>query len=183
MDKTVPGGYPLKTLDQIGIDGLKEHLLKNWMTHDALWFYQIFQQYGIEAANMLNKAAIKALTGFETQRARQLLGMKQERIVTFAELQDFINGAFLLSTSEFMGFTYHWPEENVLRWAFKDGNCFAYKGMRRLGVADRYECGVLFRVLSWIELAGIRYEVSPKIEGCLQHIMGKCAGEVRLFFT
>jgi hypothetical protein len=54
--------------------------------------------------------------------------------------------------------------------------------MCRLGVADRYECGVLYRVLSWLDLAGIRYETIPKIEGCLQHNLGECTGEVRLFF-
>ena len=183
--RSVEKGNPLKTIEQIGNDALKEHLLKNWMTHDAMWFYQVFQKYGIDEANLLNKGAIKALAAVETQRARQLLGLKEGRIETLSELKDFIDSAFSLSTGEFMGFTYHWQEENgehALRWSFKDGKCFAYKGMCRLGVADRYECGVLYRVLSWLDLAGIRYETIPKIEGCLQHTLGECTGKVRLFF-
>jgi hypothetical protein len=179
----ISGGNPLKTIDQIDAHALKEHLLKNWMTHDAVWFLQVFQTYGIETANRLNKSAIQALAGFEIQRARQLLGLNQTPITAFAELRMFIDGAFRLSTGDFMGFVYHWPEENVLHWEFKGGNCFAYKGMRRLGVADRYECGVLYRVQAWLDHIGVRHETSPKIEGCLQHSMGICAGDMRIFFT
>lgn len=172
---------PMRTIDQIGNDALKDHLLKNWMTHDAMWFYQVFQNYGIDAANLMNKAAIRALAAVETQRARQILGMKEGGFETFDDLKTFIDGTFSLSTGEFMGFTYHWPQENILHWAFKDGKCFAYKGMHRLGAADRYECGVLYRVLSWLDMAGVRYETSPKIEKCIQHTLGECKGEVRLF--
>ncbi len=172
----------MKTIDQIDIHVLKEHLIKNWMTHDGMWFYHVYQKYGIGAANELNKAAIKALAAFETQRARQLLGIGQEPITNFNQLVEYLNASFRLSTAEFMGFTYQFPRENVIQWYFNNGECFAYKGMRRLGVADSYECGVIYRVLAWLETAGISYEVSPKVTGCLQHSTGKCAGEIRLFF-
>ena len=33
----------MKTLEQIGIDNLKEHLIKNWMTHDGMWFFHCLQ--------------------------------------------------------------------------------------------------------------------------------------------
>ncbi len=172
----------MKSIDEIDRFDLKDHLLKNWMTHDALWFFQVLQKCGIEAANEMNKASIKALAAFETQRARRLLAVEEERITSIVQLKAFFEGTFRLSTGGFMGFTYDWPEENVLQWDFKDGACFAYKGMQRLGVADRYDCGVIYRILMWIEQMGIRYEVSPKIEGCLQHTTGKCTGRVRLFF-
>lgn len=176
------GKDTMKTIEQIGIHPLKDHLIKNWMTHDAMWFYNVYQKYGIAAANELNKAAIKALAVFETQRAMQVLGIAHERITTFAGLMEYIDAAFLLSTAEFMGFNCHSPQANVLQWRFKNNNCFAYKGMRRLGLTGSYECGVIYRVLSWIDLVGIPYEVSPKIEGCLQHTMGCCTGEIRFFF-
>ena len=172
----------MKSIDEIDRNVLKDHLIKNWMTHDATWFFMVFQKYGIEAANDLNKESIKVLAAFETQRARRLLKMDENRITSFEPLKMFFDEMFRLSTGEFMGFNYHWPEENVLQWDFRDGTCFAYRGMQRLGVADQYDCGVIYRVLKWIELAGIRYEISPRIEGCLQHTMGKCSGRIRFFF-
>jgi len=38
---------------------LTDLLNRCWMTHDGMWFYHCFQEFGIEKANYLNKAAIK----------------------------------------------------------------------------------------------------------------------------
>jgi hypothetical protein len=38
---------------------LKEILTKNWMIHDAMWFYHCLNECGIETTNKINKAAIK----------------------------------------------------------------------------------------------------------------------------
>jgi len=55
----------MKTLDEIGIYELKDLLIKNWMTHDGMWFYHCLQELGIEQTNRLNKAAIKSLAEIE----------------------------------------------------------------------------------------------------------------------
>jgi hypothetical protein len=64
----------MKTIEQIGNDALKEHLLKNWMTHDAMWFFQVFQKYGVDEANLLNNGAIKALAAIKTSGQGSSLG-------------------------------------------------------------------------------------------------------------
>ncbi|MBK5093721.1 MAG: hypothetical protein JJE48_09430 [Actinobacteria bacterium] len=38
-------------------DELKELLVKCWMTHDGSWFYSCMREFGVEAANRLNKGA------------------------------------------------------------------------------------------------------------------------------
>ena len=43
----------VKTIEQIGAGVLKEHILKNWMTHDAMWFLHCLQACGIEETNRL----------------------------------------------------------------------------------------------------------------------------------
>jgi hypothetical protein len=48
----------MKTLEK---DELKEILIKNWMTHDAMWFYHCLQECGINKTNKINKAAVRAM--------------------------------------------------------------------------------------------------------------------------
>jgi Family of unknown function (DUF6125) len=172
----------MKTIEQIGVKALKEHLIKNWMTHDGMWFYHCLQAFGIEEANRLNKAAIKSLAAIELKRARTLFGLDKDSVDTFDDLKDIIDAAFTVSKGDFMTFTYTFPEKNILRWEWVGQDCFAYQGMQRLGVIDRYECGVLYRVLCWIENTGVRYSASQEVEGCLMHTGGKCTGEVMFFF-
>jgi len=61
-------------------------------------------------------------------------------------------------------------------------SCFAHEGMKALGVADRYECGIMLRIDTWLNTLGIKFEVEPKIAGCMMHTDGKCFFEYRFFF-
>jgi hypothetical protein len=168
----------MKTIEQIGIIDLKEHLIKNWMTHDGMWFYHCLASYGIDEANRLNKAAIRSLAAIEFRRALQLFGIS--RVETFEDLKGAVDAVFSVSKGDFMKFTYTFPEKNLSAWEFDGDGCFAYHGLKRMGAVDRYECGVIYRVLCWLENAGARYEVVPEFKGCLMHETGQCSGSIRL---
>ena len=172
----------MKTLEEIGIHELKDLLLKNWMTHDGMWFAHCVQALGIDRTNELNKAAIRSLAGIEVKRAKKIHGIEKDRVDTFDDLKDFIDGAFALSLGDFMGGTFSFPEKNVMRWQVGDRGCFAYRGMKRLGVIDRYQCGVMYRVFCWLDSLGVQYSVSPQVDGCLFHAGGTCAGHITFAF-
>jgi hypothetical protein len=172
----------MKTLEQIGTHALREHIIKNWMTHDGMWFFHCLQAHGIEDANRINKAAIRSLAALELKRARSLFGLNTQSVDTFDDLKEIIDAAFSVSKGDFMRFAYTFPEKNVLHWEWAGPDCFAYQGMRRMGVIDRYECGVLFRVLCWLESAGVNYGLDSELKGCLMHTEGSCAGEIRFLF-
>ncbi|MGC9325905.1 MAG: DUF6125 family protein [Desulfomonilia bacterium] len=169
----------MKTLEQIGLNVLREHLIKNWMTHDGMWFFHCVQAIGIEETNRINKAAIRSLAAIEIKRALKLFAIDMESITTFEALKSMIDAAFSVSKGDFMRFTYTFPEKNVMHWEWPGKDCFAYQGMQRLGILDRYECGVLYRVQCWIENLGVHYSISPEIKGCLMHTSGRCSGDVR----
>ena len=169
----------MKTLDEIGIYELRDLLIRNWMTHDGMWFYHCLQELGIEQTNRLNKAAIKSLAEIEIKRAKKIHGLGKDRIDSFQELRHLMEGAFALSVCDFMGATFSFPKEDIMHWEVKDQGCFAYAGMKRLGVIDRYQCGVLYRVFCWIQNAGVQFTASPQIDRCLLHTYGKCSGEIR----
>jgi len=157
----------------------KEFLGKSWLTHDGMWFFNVYQEYGIDAANKLNRAAIKSMAPFEVNRCRKLMGINKERLDTFAEAKEFMDGAFqailpesILSASSFTA-----PARNVIKWEWEDGKCFAYEGMNRLGIADKYVCGVIYRIECWLDCLQVPYTVNPQIDLCIMAQTGSCKGE------
>jgi len=159
-------------------DELKEILIKNWMSHDAMWFYHCLQECGIEKTNKINKAAARAMGMVEIKRIQKALGMdKVETFEDFKLLSDAIDGAV---KGKFMKFSYSYPAENVLRYDFE--NCFAYEGIKQLDAIEQYQCGIFERIHGWYDGMEIKYSVSPQVEGCMMHTDGKCFREFTFNF-
>ena len=165
----------MKTLEE---SELKEILIKNWMTHDAMWFYHCWQECGIEKTNKINKAAVRAMGMIEIRRIQKALGMDQ--VETFDDFKLLSDATWSIVKGEFMKFSYSYPAENVLRGDFE--NCFAYKGISQLGAIGQYECGIFERIYGWFDGMGIEYSVSPHVKGCMMHTDGKCFREFTFSF-
>jgi hypothetical protein len=161
-------------------DELIELLNKCWMTHDGMWFYHCFQKFGIQQANKTNKAAIQSLAPIEVARIKKFLGMGKESIDTFDAFIRFFKGASELFIPDFMNAYMNFPQKNTMHWEFKPKQCFAYKGMQRIGALDEYECGVIYRIECWIKSLGISYEISPKVTTCLMRDSDFCYGDFTL---
>jgi hypothetical protein len=159
-------------------DELKELLVKGWMTHDAMWFYSCLQECGIEKTNRINKAAIRAMSAIEIKRIQKVVGAGN--IETWDEFKRFFDMAMKIATGEFMKYTYSLPTNNVMHGEWE--SCFAYEGVKALGVIDHYECGIMLRIDTWLDTLGIKYEVEPKVTGCMMHTDGKCLRDYKFFF-
>ena len=157
---------------------VKEILIKNWMTHDAMWFYNCLQECGIERTNKINKAAVRAMAAIEIKRIQKALGIA--KVETFADLKSLADAAFHTLTGDFMDFTYSFPSENVLHGEWK--NCFAYNGIKQIGVIDKYQCGIMERIYAWFDGMGVKYNVSPQVDTCMMHTDGKCFREITFAF-
>jgi len=157
---------------------LKDLLNKNWMTHDAMWFFNCLQELGIEKTNQLNKAAIRSLGPIETKRYQKALGIS--RMESYDDLVHFFKMAMAIVSGKFMKYNFSFPERNLIHAEWQ--SCFAYEGMKGLGVADRYECGIMLRIEVWFDTLGIKYEVEPKVTGCMMHSEGRCFRDYRFFF-
>lgn len=156
---------------------LQELLVKCWMTHDGTWFYSTMQESGIDAANRLNKSAIRALAPIELRRVTRAMGVKGENLESLEEVEQVIDALFATIKGDFMDFVFDFPEENTLRWTMN--RCFALEGMKMIGAYERYECGVLYRVLCWLDGLGLEYTVEPRVDGCLMRETGECSGLVK----
>jgi hypothetical protein len=148
-----------------------------WMTHDGMWFYHCFQEFGIETANRLNKVAIRSLASMEIARLKKTMGITKDKIETFYEFKEFFTNAAKLCIPPFMNGTMDASRENVLHWEFAPKNCFAYKGINRIGAIDKYECGVIYRLVCWFDALGLKYRATPEITACQMLSGDNCRGD------
>jgi hypothetical protein len=159
-------------------DEVKEILIKNWMTHDAMWFYNCLQECGIEKTNKINKAAVRAMGITEIRRIQKAVGM--DKVETFEDFKLLSDATWSVVKGKFMKFSYSYPEKNVLRGGFE--RCFAYEGIKQIGAIEQYQCGIFERIYGWFDGMGIKYSVSPQVEGCMMHTDGKCFREFTFAF-
>lgn len=157
---------------------LKELLVKCWMTHDAVWFYHCLQECGIEKTNKINREAVKALAAVEIGRLKKAVGL--DGLSTFGAFWDFFQVAMATFTGDFMKYSIESKGMNRISAVWQ--RCFAYEGIKAMGVIDRYECGIMARVESWFDALGIKYEVDPKVTGCMMHTQGRCYRDYTFFF-
>jgi hypothetical protein len=117
-------------------------------------------------------------------RMKRILGISRERFETFDELMNFMSAALELTLpdSVFTGFHFTSHEGSIIRWEWEKLQCFAYKGMKQIGVIDGYRCGIMYRIKCWLEALGVRYSIQPAIEECLIHEKGICEGEIKVSF-
>ena len=162
-----PGEVPV----EISPERLKGLLIRNWLTHDAMWFATAVEELGIEEANRMNRRAVHAMAGVEAKRILRIMGLEEVR--TGAEVRRFFEAAIFLVIPSAIEFTLDWePGERAV--TFEITRCFAFEGVTALGVADTYECGIYERVKGWLEALGVGFEMEPDVALCTMHHDGTC---------
>lgn len=169
-------------LEKLDRREIVDMLNRCWMTHDGAWFYSCVQEFDIEVANRLNKSAIRFLAPMEVGRMKEAFGTK-DQIETFEEFREFCTNAATFFIPAFMNATMSFPKDNVLRWEFTPGKCFAYRGISRIGMIEKYECGVIYRIRCWCESLGLSFEVIHEPVRCQMLDSGTCSGEFRFTFS
>lgn len=145
--------------------GERESLIvKCWMSHDARWFQAAAMEFGLEAAMRLNRTAVHEEGKVEVRRLMKLLKMHPPKSVEdYLLIQEAIIGILgpdLLS----------YRIENVNDHGFDIAidECFAYEQVKRAGIAEQYECGILPRVTGWLDEMRLEYELQPAPAKCLK---------------
>ena len=168
-------------LEGMSREQIRDLAAKGWLTHDGMWYDQTARALGVERANELNRAAIRAMAPFEVGRLAEAFGVEPSEVRDPAAVARFVGRGIQLVTPASVGGRLRvWAGDGRLQWEWEPGECFAYKGMRRFGYLDRYECGVIYRVECWLAALGVRPLGEPAVGGCLMHLTGRCAGELAL---
>lgn len=160
------------TVEAIGKRELRELLSKNWMTHDAMWMKTCVEKVGIEKANEINKAACLSMGMIEIRRIAELFGMDKKD--TFEDVKAILEAGLDIIKPDFMAFSVSFPERGVFRWTWKENQCFAFKGMKQMGLIDEYQCGIFERVKGWLKGLGVPFEMEPSVDRCMMNTEGRC---------
>ncbi len=171
----------MEILENLDKKEVREFFTKSWMTHDAMWFYHCLQEFGADKANKINQAAVKSMSGVEIQRITKLMGReKGQAVKTYDELKEIIDTTYKLIQPEFMKLYYTFPEKNTFLGGFNE--CFSYEGVKKFGMIDIYQCGIVTRVQGWFEALGVKYDMTPNFTGCLMRDCGKCEIKFKFYF-
>lgn len=171
-DSASPSAFP-------DVEAGRQLLVRNWMTHDAMWFRHCVESFGIDATNRVNRAAVRSMAAIEARRIAKLLGLASFPDV--ATIRRFVEGAWALVGGEFMRFDFSWPDGGRLRVDVR--SCFAHDGVQQLGVLPQYECGIFERIEGWFDALGIGWRVEPKVRGCMMFLEGRCHREYAFAFA
>jgi len=169
----------MSIIDRIEKERLRDLLGKGWLSHDGMWFLAVLNELGIEAANRLNRSAIESLAPVELRRYLKEFGGDAGTVVTTDGVYTFMKDALdvVLPSSVRSGFGITMTGKDRIGWEWKGHSCFAYQGMKMLGVESEYQCGVIYRIECWLKVMGIHYTVSPEIDRCLIPLQDACRGE------
>ena len=172
----------MNTLNRISKTEIRDLLGKGWLTHDGMWFYHTYQVKGIDTANRLNKAAIQSLAPIEVKRVKQILGINENHLMSFNDIETFMHDGLELTLPEsvFGKLTFTSPHKNTLHWEWEKAECFAYKGIKAMGIIDEYSCGVMYRIECWLAALGIEFSMHPRPDKCLMHTTGNCTGDISI---
>ncbi len=166
---TMPG-----QLDQ---DAVRDLLLRNWMTHDAMWFREAVTRRGIAEANAINRAAVRSMAVVEAGRIRRLIGL--EAVARLEDVRAFFTAAVDLVIPAFIACEFEWESE-ASAVTLRVTRCFAHDGVAGLGLIDQYECGIFERIYGWLDALGVGFAAVPDTLECLLHTRGACARRLSL---
>ena len=167
--------------DGVSREQIRDLLAKGWLTHDGMWFDQTARAFGLEQANRLNRAAIRAMAPFEVSRLSEALGVSPADLADAGAVARFVAaGVALVTPASVAGHQRLWAAGPRLHWEWDPGECFAYKGMQRFGYLAGYECGVIYRIECWLDALGVRPLAEPAVGPCLMHLGVGCAGSLEL---
>lgn len=170
----------MDVLDNLSKHEIREFFSRGWITHDAMWYLHCVNSFGVEKTNEINKSAVKSMAEIEIKRIRKILGYDFEKVENWEQMKKIIIEIFSLVKADFMDLSIEFSEENVFRGGMK--SCFAYEGITKMGLADKYSCGIFVRLLSWFDGLGVKYKMDPDFQGCLMHQKGKCSIDFRFYF-
>ena len=149
----------------------REDLLRrSWMANDGLWFYQMAQAKGLDAANEANAEVVREFGRQEMGRLMRALGIEKVQTIEqyrllYRTAVDLFLGTLVVADESFDGDTHYLAVKS----------CFAYKAVKRVGIDKLYHCGPGERLTGWLMAMGLPTEIDPAVGLCQMAHTGSCS--------
>ena len=158
------------TLDRIDPQKLNSFLIKNWMTHDALWYGEVAGKLGMAEASPMNLRVCRKLGQIEFKRLMKMLEVSVP--VTMQAYQELFEIGKQVFVPNFMSFDIDYPAANMQRFCVRE--CFAHRGMEKARLLNDYECGIFERIAGWLDAMNLTYTLTPDLSRCLKFRGREC---------
>ena len=155
-----------------------EYLLKNWMTHDALWYAEAAGALGMKEASPMNLRVCRKLGQIEFKRFLKMTGAPMPKNI--AEVERVAEAGMKLLVPPFMEWAWEWTGDDRMITRVED--CFAHRGMMKFGVIEEYECGIFERIEGWFDAMELVYERTPDLSRCLKYRGKECVVTMKFTF-
>ena len=163
-------------LQQLPPEEKQSLIIKCWMSHDARWFTAVATEFGIDAALRLNRVAVREEGRVEARRLVRRLQLPAVRtLADYLLIQEVIIGLLGPDLLD-----YRIAESGEDGFDLGIERCFAFENVSRAGIAEHYQCGILPRVMGWLDALGVDYELLPSPEKCLKAQGRECVYSFRL---
>ena len=164
-----------KILDK---EKLRNILITNWMTHDALWYGELASRFGMAEASPMNLRVCRKLGRIEFGRLMKTAGVSHPRdMAQYREIFELGKQVFF---PDFMRIEILYPEKDTQ--VFRVIDCFAHRGMEKAGFISDYECGIFERIEGWFDAMGLEYKRTPDLSRCLKYKGEDCMVTVKFEF-
>ena len=163
---------------EINPNQLKDLLLRNWLTHDALWYGEVAEKFGMAEASPMNLRVCRKLGRIEFKRLMNLAGAPPPKnFETYRKLFELGSEVFV---PDFITIHIDYPGSSTQ--VFQVSDCFAHQGMQKLGLLAEYECGIFERIEGWFDAMELRYTRTPDLTRCLKFKGEECRITVSFHF-
>lgn len=148
----------------------KEIVRRCWYSHDGHWFQSAAAELGMEAANRLNRRALRAQGATEARRLRKSLGIGEIRgLGEFLRLFEALARVLV-------------PPPTAVRLEVRSerayeihvDRCFVHETVVRAGNPASYQCAVFDRIAGWHDGAGLPLAEDPPGLRCAKATGGEC---------
>ena len=160
-------------------EALRELLVNNWLTHDALWYGEVASRFGMAEASPMNLRVCRALGRIEFRRFLKATGALRPK--GMPAVNDLFARAWKVFGPRAFDTEVEFRADDSL--VAKTRECFAHKGMVKAKLIDEYECGIFERIYAWLDVLGLKYTVTPRPLMCMMHHEGRCFREFRFDFS
>ncbi len=141
----------------------KDLLRRCWMWHDARWFAAVAGEFGMEAANRINRKNVRALGQTEMRRLMKALAV--DRVDDLAEaLELYAAGRHLYVPLSLMDAEVGAVTPDSYEVVFR--RCFVHENIVRAGIADTYDCAVFDRIQGWHDAWGLPLAEDLPVRTC-----------------